>query len=149
MDPGSMEIRRLAGRGGRTLDFTLLGFGAVPLGNYLQALDEAECDRTVEAAWSAGIRYFDTAPVYGLGLADTRLGRVLRNRPRDEFILATKVGRRLVPCRPGEQNVRIFVDTPPLRFEFDYSYDAVMRSFEESLGRLGLDRVDEIGRAHV
>ncbi len=99
-------------------------------------------DRTVEAAWSAGIRYFDTAPVYGLGLADTRLGRVLRNRPRDEFILATKVGRRLVPCRPGEQNVRIFVDTPPLRFEFDYSYDAVMRSFEESLGRLGLDRVD-------
>lgn len=137
-----MESRRLVTRSGRTLDFTPLGFGAVPLGNYMQALDEAACDRTVEAAWDGGIRYFDTAPVYGLGLADTRLGRVLRTRPRDQYLLSTKVGRALVPCADGEQNVRIFVDTPPYRFEFDYSYDGVMRSFGESLRRLGLERVD-------
>ena len=140
--PSAMEIRSLIGRSGRTLDFTLLGFGSVPLGNYMQSLDESDCDRTVEAAWDCGIRYFDTAPVYGLGLADKRVGRVLRTLPRDQFVLSTKVGRALVPCKEGEQNVRIFVDTPPYKFEFDYSYDGVMRSFEESLLRLGLDRVD-------
>lgn len=142
MKSGAMEVRRLVTRRGRTLAFSLLGFGAVPLGNYMQSLDEAACDRTVEAAWNAGIRYFDTAPVYGLGLAETRVGRVLRTLPRDEFVISTKVGRALVPCQPGEQNVKIFVDTPPYRFEFDYSYDGVMRSFEQSLVRLGLDRVD-------
>ena len=140
--PSAIEIRRLVARSGRTLDFTLLGFGSVPLGNYLQSLDESDCDRTVEAAWDCGIRYFDTAPVYGLGLADTRVGRVLRTLPRDRFVLSTKVGRALLPCAQGEQNTKIFVDTPPYRFEFDYSYDGVMRSFEESLGRLGLERVD-------
>lgn len=137
-----MEMRRLAARNGRTLEFTLLGFGAVPLGNYMQSLDEAECDRTIEAAWNCGIRYFDTAPVYGLGLADTRVGRVLRTLPRDQFVISTKVGRVLFPCAQGEQNTKIFVDTPRYRFEFDYSYTGVMRSFEDSLRRLGLERVD-------
>ena len=140
--PSATEIRRLVTRSGRTLDFTLLGFGSVPLGNYLQSLDEAACDSTVEAAWDCGIRYFDTAPVYGLGLADTRVGRVLRALPRDQFIISTKVGRLLLPCEEGQQNTKIFVNTPPYRFEFDYSYDGVMRSFEDSLRRLGLDRVD-------
>ena len=139
---GAMEARRFVARSGQTLDFTPLGFGAVPLGNYMQPLDEADCDRTVEAAWDCGIRYFDTAPVYGLGLADTRVGRVLRTLPRDQFVLSTKVGRTLLPCEEGEQNAKIFVNTPRYRFEFDYSYDAVMRSFEESLRRLGLERVD-------
>ena len=136
------EIRRLVARSGRTLDFTLLGFGSVPLGNYLQPLDESASDRTVEAAWNCGIRYFDTAPVYGLSLAETRLGRVLRTLPRDQFVVSTKVGRTLVPCAYGEQNTKIFVNTPLYRFEFDYSYDSVMRSFEASLQRLGLERVD-------
>ena len=136
------EVRRLVTHGGRTLDFTLLGFGSVPLGNYMQSLDESACDRTVEAAWNCGIRYYDTAPVYGLGRADQRLGRMLRTFPRDEFVISTKVGRILMPCAPGEQNTKIFVDTPLYRFEFDYSYDGVMRSFEDSLRRLGLERVD-------
>ena len=140
--PSATEIRRLVARGGRTLDFTLLGFGSVPLGNYPQPLDESTCDSTVEAAWDCGIRYFDTAPVYGLGLAEARLGRVLRTLPRDQFVISTKVGRVLVPCAEGEQNAKIFVKTPPYRFEFDYSYDGVMRSFEDSLRRLGLERVD-------
>lgn len=138
----TMQTRRLATRNGRTLDFSLLGFGAVPLGNYMQSLDEAECDRTVQAAWDCGIRYFDTAPVYGLGLADARVGRVLRKLPRDRFLLSSKVGRALIPCAEGEQNAKIFFGTPRFRFEFDYSYDGVMKSFEESLGRLGLERVD-------
>lgn len=140
--PSAIGTRRLVARGGRTLDFTPLGFGSVPLGNYMQPLDEPASDRTVAAAWDCGIRYFDTAPVYGLGLAEARLGRVLRTLPRDQFVISTKVGRLLVPCEEGEQNTKIFVNTPPYRFEFDYSYDGVMRSFEESLRRLGLDRVD-------
>ena len=138
----AVELRRLVARSGQALDFTLLGFGSVPLGNFLQPLDESTSDSTVEAAWDCGIRYFDTAPVYGLGLAETRLGRVLRTLPRDQFVISTKVGRALVPCAEGEQNTKIFVNTPRYRFEFDYSYDGVMRSFEESLRRLGLERVD-------
>ncbi len=140
--PSTIESRQFVARNGRVLDFSLLGFGAVPMGNYMQSLEESECDRTVQAAWDCGIRYFDTAPVYGLGLADTRVGRVLRTLPRDQFVISTKVGRTLIPCMDGEQNAKIFVNTPLYRFEFDYSYDAVMRSFEESLRRLGLERVD-------
>ena len=140
--PAATETRRLVARGGRTLDFTVLGFGSVPLGNFPQPLDEATSDSIVEAAWNCGIRYFDTAPVYGLGLAEPRLGRMLRALPRDQYLISTKVGRVLVPCAEGEQNAKIFVNTPPFRAEFDYSYDGVMRSFEDSLKRLGLDRVD-------
>ena len=134
----AIEIRRLVTRGGRPLDFTLLGFGSAPLGNYLQPLDESACDRTVEAAWDCGIRYFDTAPFYGLSLAELRVGRVLRALPRDRFLISTKVGRALVPCAEGEQKPELFVNTPPYRVEFDYSYDGVVRSFEGSLRRLGL-----------
>ena len=140
--PSATEGHRLVARGGRTIDFTTLGFGSVPLGNFPLPLDEATSDSTVEAAWHCGIRYFDTAPVYGLGLAEPRLGRVLRAKPRDQYIVSTKVGRILVPCAEGEPNAKIFVNTPPFRTEFDYSYDGVMRSFESSLKRLGLDRVD-------
>ena len=140
--PGAIGTRRFVARSGRTLAFTALGFGSVPLGNYMQSLDESTCDSTVMAAWDCGTRYFDVAPVYGLGLAEARLGRVLRTLPRDQYVISTKVGRALVPCAQGEQNTKIFVNTPPFRFEFDYSYDGVMRSFEESLRRLGLERVD-------
>src|SRR5947208_1689155 len=103
-----------------------------------------ECDdydRVVEAAWQAGIRLFDTAPLYGHGLAEQRMGAVLRAKPRDEFVLATKVGRLLrgdAPPEPGQA----YKGVPPVNPIFDFSYDGVMRSVEESLGRLGLDRVD-------
>ena len=88
------------------------------------------------------MRYFDTAPFYGLGLSEMRVGRLLSLRRREDFILSTKVGRLLVPCAKEEVNGVFFVDTPQVRFHYDYSYDGVMRSYEASLKRLGLDRVD-------
>jgi len=135
-------LRRFTTRGGKTLDFTALGFGTAPLGNFLQKLEEKDCDDAIEAAWAVGMRHFDTAPLYGLGLSEGRLGRVLRGKPRASYVLSTKVGRLLEPAAPGEANGGIYVDVPPLKFIYDYSYDAVMRSFESSLKRLGLDRVD-------
>jgi D-threo-aldose 1-dehydrogenase len=138
----ALERREWVTPGGRRLALTALGFGAAPLGNYRRALSEVESDEIVSAAWGSGIRYFDTAPLYGLGLSETRVGRVLTPRPREQYVLSTKVGRRLVPCAPEEVNAAIFVQTPQLRFEYDYSYDGVMRSYESSLRRLGVDRVD-------
>ena len=120
---------------------TRLGLGSAFLGNLFVAVSDDEAHRVVEAAWNAGIRFFDTAPLYGHGLAERRLGAVLRTKPRDDFVLATKVGRLLragVPPEPGQA----FVDVPPVNPVFDFSYDGVMRSVEESLERLGLARVD-------
>jgi D-threo-aldose 1-dehydrogenase len=96
----------------------------------------------VEAALAAGIRYFDTAPLYGHGLGEERLGRALRGRLRDSFILSTKVGRLLEPGAPGKDDSALFIDVPPARIVYDYSYDGVMRSYGESRRRLGLDRID-------
>jgi D-threo-aldose 1-dehydrogenase len=97
--------------------------------------------RVIEAAWDAGIRYFDTAPLYGFGLSEQRLGAVLRAKPRDEFVISTKVGRLMradAPPEPGQA----WKGTPPVNPVFDFSYDATMRSVDESLNRLRLDRVD-------
>lgn len=135
--------RRLTTRAGRRLSFTTLGFGSAELGNYLRVMDEAECADIVHTAWDAGLRYFDTAPLYGLGLAETRLGAALATRPRQDYLLATKVGRVLDRCSPGAENGGFFVATPPgIRWGYDYSYDGVMRSYEESLARLGVGHVD-------
>lgn len=136
------DRRRFVTRAGKALDFTALGFGSAPLGNYLRPLNEEECDRTLSAAWDSGVRYFDTAPLYGLGLSEMRVGRLLAKRRRDDFIISTKVGRLLLPCEKDEVNGIFFVETPQVRFVYDYSYDGVMRSYEESLKRLGLDRVE-------
>lgn len=134
--------RTFVTRLGRSLPFTTLGFGSAPLGNFLQPLKEQDCDATVAAAWHSGLRYFDTAPFYGLSLAEQRVGRVLRQQPRDEYLISTKVGRMLEPCADGAQEPGLFVQTPPFKVVFDYSYDAVMRSYEQSLARLGVDRID-------
>ncbi len=127
---------------GRTaLTVTRFGLGTAPLAGLFEAVDEAQGIAVIERAWDAGIRFFDTAPLYGHGLAEMRLGKVLRQKPRDEFTLATKVGRLLradVPPEPGQS----WRGTPPVNPMFDFSYDGVMRSFGESLERLGLDRVD-------
>jgi D-threo-aldose 1-dehydrogenase len=120
---------------------TRLGLGGAPLGGLFEAVADDEAHRVVEAAWQAGIRFFDTAPLYGHGLAEQRLGTVLRTKPRHEFVLATKVGRLLrrdAPPEPGQA----YQGVPPLNPTFDFSYDGVMRSVEESLARLGLDRID-------
>ena len=123
------------------LEVTRLGLGTAPLGGLFEAVADDEAHRVVEAAWKAGIRFFDTAPLYGHGLAELRLGAVLSSKPRDEFVLATKVGRLLragAPPEPGQA----YKGVPSVNPVFDFSYDGVMRSVEESLSRLGLDRID-------
>ena len=119
----------------------MLGLGSAPLGGLFTAVSDEEAHRVVEASWQAGIRFFDTAPLYGHGAAEKRFGEVLRTKPRDEFVLATKVGRLLRPDAPPEPG-QVYAGAPEVNPVFDFSYDGVMRSVEESLGRLGLDRVD-------
>ena len=138
----SIGLRQFTTARGAKLDFTLLGLGTAPLGNFLVAYTEDECDRAIAHSWNVGLRYFDTAPLYGLGLSENRLGRILSRQKRSDYVLSTKVGRLLEPCAANESNAGIFVNTPPRRFVYDYSYDGVMRSLEASLERLGLDRVD-------
>jgi D-threo-aldose 1-dehydrogenase len=127
---------------GRSLNFTRLGFGGAPLGNMHRALAEVEAEATVRAARDAGLGYFDTAPLYGHGLSEARIGRALAGAPRDEVIVSTKVGRLLEPCDAGDEAAGIYHDTPPLKVRFDYTGDGVRRSLGASLARLGLDRVD-------
>lgn len=130
---------------GTTVTVTELGFGAAPLGNLYRATTEDEADGAVAAAWDAGIRYFDTAPHYGLGLAERRLGRALRDRPRRDFVLSSKVGRLLVPNEhPQGRDPDLFEVPDDLRRQHDYSRDGVLRSLEATLARTGLDRVDVV-----
>jgi D-threo-aldose 1-dehydrogenase len=136
--------RRVWDRGGKgALSFTELGFGAAPIANLYRAVSAEEADAVLAAAWEAGIRYFDTAPLYGLGLSETRLNRFLRGKPREDFILSTKIGRLLRLC-PADQRTGIgkFFDVPSRAEVYDYGYDGVMRSVEFSLERLGVDRID-------
>lgn len=123
-----------------------LGFGAASIGNLYRAQSDAGADAVVEAAWQAGLRYFDTAPHYGFGLSEKRLGRALaRLDPAANAIVSTKVGRRLDPVPPGTnlaQPRQAFVSPEPVESVFDYSYDAVMRSYEQSRARLRRDRID-------
>lgn len=134
------ERRRLGVRGPLV---TRLGLGCAPIGNLYTAVDDAAAVATVDAAWEAGIRFFDTAPLYGHGLSERRLGTALAGRPRDEIVVATKVGRLLRPV-DGAPPTDIFVDVPPLEPVFDFSRDAVLRSIDGSLARLGLDRLDVV-----
>jgi D-threo-aldose 1-dehydrogenase len=127
-------------RSGNALSLGALGLGSAPLGNMNRVLSEDEADATLEAAWKSGIRYFDTAPLYGHGLAEKRIGRVLAKR--SDYVLSTKVGRLLEPCPPGEEGAGIFLNVPHVKVRYDYSYDAVIRSFEDSKKRLGIERID-------
>ncbi|MGH9445187.1 MAG: aldo/keto reductase [Terriglobia bacterium] len=128
---------------GRTgLEVTRLGMGSAPLGGLFTDVPEAQATETVRRALALGINFFDTAPLYGHGKAETYLGKTLAGAPRTSFILATKVGRLLVPTDPSQLEKREFDHPFPFKPVFDFSYDAVMRSFEESLKRLNLDRID-------
>lgn len=140
--PSTLGRRPFRTRGGAILDFTALGFGGAPLGNMHRRIDEAEARATVRAAWDLGLRYFDTAPLYGHGLSEQRIGAALAGEARADFLLSTKVGRVLEPCAPGDEASGIYVDTPPLRVRWDYRRDGILRSFESSLARLGVNRVD-------
>ena len=130
---------------GRTgLRVSEIGFGAASLGNLYQAVEESEARATVDAAWRAGVRYFDTAPYYGFGLSERRVGDALRAANRDELVLSTKVGRLLVPAPhvADESERHGFCSAMPFEPVYDYSYRGVMQSFEQSLQRLGLARID-------
>lgn len=138
-----METRHFDRIGNGGVTFTALGFGTAPLGNLYRAISDEEAQQALDAAWESGCRYYDTAPLYGLGLSETRLNRFLRGKRRDDYVLSTKVGRRLKACPPQERTgIGKFFDTPSRRELYDYSYEGVMRSFEDSLERLGADRVD-------
>lgn len=125
------------------LTFTELGMGTAPLGNLYRAVSDDDAQATLQKAWDVGCRYFDTAPLYGLGLAETRMNRFLRGKKRDAYVLSTKAGRLLEVTSPGERTgIGKFFETPSRREQFDYSYNGIMRSFEFSLERLGQDRID-------
>lgn len=140
-----MDQRKLDQIGKRPLQLTKLGYGGAPIGNFAMAVTDADARSSMQAAWDAGIRYFDTAPWYGIGLSEHRVGAFLRDKPRAEYVLSTKVGRILKawPPRHGSR-VQRGPWTDPLDFEvrFDYSYDGVIRAYEDSLQRLGLPEVD-------
>lgn len=122
---------------------TELGLGCAPIGNLFENLSEQACQSTFEAAWDAGIRFYDTAPYYGHGISEHRLGNFLRQKPRDEFVVSTKVGRVLTPTRdPANFDGTPWAAPLPFDWRFDYSYDGIMRSYEDSLQRLGLPSVD-------
>jgi D-threo-aldose 1-dehydrogenase len=140
-----VEQRTVASTG---IEVSALGFGGNALGNLYSVIDEADARDTVLAAWETGVSYFDTAPLYGHGLSERRIGDVLRTLPRDRVVLSTKVGRllkphgRIPPKRPSVAEGGIFAGELPFQPVFDFSYDATMRSFEDSLQRLGLNRID-------
>ena len=125
-------------------ELSRVGFGGAPLGNLFSAVDDETANAAIEAAWQSGIRYFDTAPHYGLGLSERRIGAALRDRPRDEFVLSTKVGRILEPVSgPVKSSDDQGFDVPAASTRrWDFTADGVARSIEDSLKRLGLDRID-------
>ncbi len=134
------QTRRL---GRSQLQVTELAFGAAAIGNLFTEVGEEAARATIDAAWNGGIRTFDTAPHYGLGLSERRLGDALRHRPRDEYVISTKVGRLLQPVPPphGRDPEGFAVPAAQVRV-IDFSADGVRRSLEASLGRLGLNRID-------
>jgi D-threo-aldose 1-dehydrogenase len=142
------QARRLPHSG---LAVTALGLGCAQLGGLYDPMTELDALALVDAAWDLGIRYFDTAPYYGFTLSEHRLGAALRGRARDAYVISTKVGRLMRPD-PGVQPGECGWAAPlPFRPHYDYTYDAVLRSHEDSLQRLGMDRVDilyvhDIGR---
>jgi D-threo-aldose 1-dehydrogenase len=121
-----------------------LSFGAAPIGNLYREVGDEEAAATVAAAWEAGVRYFDTAPHYGLGLSERRLGAALRAYPRDAFVVSTKVGRVLEPQPAAGRDPAGFAVPARFRRRWDFSRDGVLRSLDDSLERLGLDRVDVV-----
>ena len=139
----TLSTRRRVGK--TALELPVFGFGSAHLGELYGKVDEAHSRATLDAAWDAGVRYYDTAPWYGRGLSEHRLGGFLRTKPRGDFQITTKVGRTLY--RP--KNPATFDRSPwagGLNFEvnFDYTYDGIMRSYEQALQRLALDTVDAL-----
>ena len=138
MQPPTLEVTTLART---TAMVTRVGLGCSPIGDLYTSMSEDAAQAVLSTAWDAGIRYFDTAPFYGHGKSEHRLGHFLRQQPRDQFTISTKVGR-VLRAAPGEVESAEWSQPLPFELRFDYTYDGVMRSFEDSLQRLGLARVD-------
>ena len=132
--------RKVLGSSG--LEVTCVGLGCAALGGLYGDIPEEQADAVVARALALGLNLFDTAPLYGSGKSELRVGRALAGVPRDSYVLCTKVGRVLEPTDGEEREEGIFANPPPFKPVFDFSYDGVMRSFEESLERLGVDRID-------
>ncbi len=134
--------RRLVGK--TKLEVTELGLGGAPMGGFRAKISDAEAVTLTNAGYEAGVRYFDTSPFYGYGRSELRMGAALREKPRDSYVLSTKIGRILHALKPGEKLPADFRENglPGFAPEFDYSYDGVMRSLEHSHFRLGISRID-------
>ncbi len=130
--------------GKTNIEVTELGLGGAPMGGFRATIPDAEAMALTDAAYEGGVRYFDTSPFYGYGRSELRMGAALRQRPRDEYVLSTKVGRVLHAMKPGEKVPADFRENglPGFAPVFDYTYDGVMRSLEHSHLRLGLARID-------
>jgi len=128
--------------GSTGISISRIGFGGAPIGDVRKTPTWQDAQELLAAAWDAGIRYFDTAPFYGAGLSERRIGDFLRDKPRDEYVLSSKVGRLLVPDRAFALNRYGSASAMPFRPVFDFTYDGVMRSYDNSLQRLGLERID-------
>jgi D-threo-aldose 1-dehydrogenase len=123
------------------IDVSPLSFGCAPIGGLFAPVGDEQAFATLQRAWDGGIRYFDTAPLYGLGVAERRLGSFLKDKARDDYVISTKVGRIIRDGVPGP-DLAGWTESSDKVFDFDFSYDGVMRSVEDSLERLDLDRVD-------
>ncbi|MCQ8870465.1 aldo/keto reductase [Mesorhizobium sp. LMG17149] len=134
-----MERRRI---GQTALEVTEVSFGGAALGGLYRACSREAAMETLQGAWDAGLRYFDTAPFYGFGLSERRFGDFLRYKPRDSYVLSTKVGRLFRPVPDDQVPDHSYVDPLPFALDYDYSYDGIMRSVEFSYARLGLNRID-------
>lgn len=134
-----MEIRTI---GATPLALTQFGFGGAAIGGLYRECPRDDAIAALQTAWDAGMRYFDTAPFYGFGLSERRTGDFLRSKPRDSYVLSTKVGRLLRPVPDNQIPDHSYVNPLPFAVDYDYSYDGIMRSFEFSFARLGLNRID-------
>lgn len=136
MRPGT---RKRFGRAG--FEVTAFAFGTAPIGNIFRPIDDGTADAMIQTSWDAGVRFFDTAPMYGHGLSELRTGHSLRWKERDGFVLS-KVGRRLKPKRRSDIDFAPWSNAAANEVIFDYSYDGTMRAFEDSLQRMALERMD-------
>ncbi|MCJ8323515.1 MAG: aldo/keto reductase [Rhizobiales bacterium] len=124
------------------INVSRMGFGGAPLGNMDEVIAETDAQATLQAAFDAGIRYFDTAPHYGLGTSESRFGKAIERFGRSNICLSTKVGKVLHDCQPDEVTPMGFLNVPQKRLEYDYTHDGIMRSYHASLKRLKVDKID-------
>ncbi len=134
-----MDIRKI---GNTPLAVTQIGFGGAAIGGLYRECTREAAIEILQTAWDAGLRYFDTAPFYGFGLSERRTGDFLRSKPRETYVLSTKVGRLLRPVPEDQVPDHSYVNPLPFAVDYDYSYDGIMRSFEFSYARLGLNKID-------